>query len=77
MRKALRNDSTGYVPLNTETMPDFAVKHIFEYRSRARSGIRPAGGYELRKTKKPVITAPAISAAEREQMKRRLEIASL
>lgn len=77
MRKALRNDSSGFIPLNPETMPDFAVKHIVEYRSRAKSGARPTGMYELRKTKKPAIAAPAVNNDEREQMQRRLEVASL
>jgi hypothetical protein len=72
MRKALRNDSTGFVPLNPETMPDFAVKHIFEFRSRAQSGARPTGMYELRQTKKRAVTAPAISD-EQERMKMRLQ----
>jgi len=77
MRKALRNDSTGFVPLNPETMPDFAVKHIFEYRSRAKSGARPTGMYELRKTKLSAVTAPAVSNDEQEQMQRRAALASL
>jgi hypothetical protein len=77
MRKALRNDSTGFLPVNPETMPDFAVKHIFEYRSRAKSGARPTGKYELRNTKKPAVTAPAVNNDEQEQMQRRAALAIL
>jgi hypothetical protein len=77
MRKALRNDSSGFVPLNPETMPDFAVRHVVEYRSRAQSGARPTGKYELRNTKKAAIAESGVTNDEREQMQRRAALAIL
>jgi hypothetical protein len=66
--------------------PDWVILHLFERHCglpQSRTGMPPVEKRSLaeivhgKAPKRSAVTAPAISAAEREQMKRQLEIASL
>jgi hypothetical protein len=64
------------------TAPDWAVRHIFEKRngmplSRTGRPVETRSAAQVIGKRKPAVTAPAISAAEREQMKRRVELSKL
>lgn len=66
--------------------PDWVILHLFERHCglpHSRTGMPPVEKRSLaeivrgKAPKRSSVTAPAISTAEREQMKRQLEIASL
>jgi hypothetical protein len=64
------------------TAPDWAVRHVFEKRnglklSKIGRPVEMRSAAQVIGKRKPAVTGPAISDAERQQMKRRLEIASL
>jgi len=78
IRTALQSDNLN----SFHTAPDWAVRHVFEKRngmtlSRIGRPVELRSAAQIIGKRKPVVSAPAISAVEREQMKRRLEIASL